>query len=346
MQYVVVAVDVLKLNLSAWAKLVYVVLCMFSDKEGKSFPSLNMLRQITGIKSHNTIKKALKELEQAGIIKIEKRQDEKGTKLSNLYMITKGYPMSLHDIGSDSGISRLPQNQMLPNSPPMSPDDIGLCHQMTKGMSSDDIGSESKNMENPVISSLSGHPMSPDDKGVCHEMTYPMSRDDNKQYKNNINLKEEEEEKEEEEKQNTSITDVVIDQKLQELVEYYSQNVHLPTPREVEDLEYWLYEQNMDVAVIKLAIDEAVRSSARNMRYIDATLRNWHMRGLTTKEAVEAYLREWQDKKVKKFAKKEEEKEKKKVRGPYNISPARPPEEVEKWRKWLEENDIIKIVDV
>ena len=323
MQYVVVAVDVLKLNLSAWAKLVYVVLCMFSDKEGKSFPSLNMLRQITGIKSHNTIKKALKELEQAGIIKIEKRQDEKGTKLSNLYMITKGYPMS--------------------------PDDKGVCHEMTYPMSPDDIGSESKNMENPVISSLSGHPMSPDDKGVCHEMTYPMSPDDNKQYKNNINLKKEEEEKEEEEeeeKQNTSITDVVIDQKLQELVEYYSQNVHLPTPREVEDLEYWLYEQNMDVAVIKLAIDEAVRSSARNMRYIDATLRNWHMRGLTTKEAVEAYLREWQDKKVKKFAKKEEEKEKKKVRGPYNISPARPPEEVEKWRKWLEENDIIKIVDV
>lgn len=89
--YTIVENHVLKANLSSKAKLVYVILCMYSSKDKTCYPGLKSLCNDTGIKSINTIKEALDELKQNGYLEIKPRYDENGAQTSNLYII-KDYP--------------------------------------------------------------------------------------------------------------------------------------------------------------------------------------------------------------------------------------------------------------
>lgn len=70
------------LELSMHAKSVYVVLCLHSNKDHKSRPSIRRICKIAKI-SHNSVTKALKELTAAGLVSIEE-----GTRaLANEYQI-------------------------------------------------------------------------------------------------------------------------------------------------------------------------------------------------------------------------------------------------------------------
>ncbi len=61
------------------------------------------------------------------------------------------------------------------------------------------------------------------------------------------------------------------------------------TPFEVETLSQWLDLDKMDPALIKLALKEAVISSAFNFRYIERILYDWKQRGIKTVEQARAH---------------------------------------------------------
>lgn len=85
--------------------------------------------------------------------------------------------------------------------------------------------------------------------------------------------------------------------KFQKVISVFNQNIHPVTPIEAEMLDDWLKE--LDHEVVIMAIHEAVANGARNMKYIQRILNAWHDKGLKTKEAVMAYIRDWEDRKKK-----------------------------------------------
>lgn len=87
-------------------------------------------------------------------------------------------------------------------------------------------------------------------------------------------------------------------QQLQQLYEIFSYNIHPPTPIEIQKLQSWLGDVEIDVII--LAIEEAVKVNKRNLKYIEAILKNWKSQGCKTKADVEAYLRDWRDERNKK----------------------------------------------
>ena len=81
------------------------------------------------------------------------------------------------------------------------------------------------------------------------------------------------------------------------VVDIYNNNIHPITPLEGEILSEWL--GKVETNVIVEAIRESVKSGVRNIKYIEKILQSWYSNGLTTKEAVIAHLRDYQDKKNK-----------------------------------------------
>lgn len=79
-----------------------------------------------------------------------------------------------------------------------------------------------------------------------------------------------------------------------EVVKHFSSNIHPITPIELQDIKDWCEKLNEEI-VIK-AINEAVRNNARNIKYINGILINWHSENLKTAEAVDAFMRNWKDK--------------------------------------------------
>lgn len=102
----------------------------------------------------------------------------------------------------------------------------------------------------------------------------------------NKNIKNEKNEKNDKE-------DDVYNKQLQQLYEIFADNIHPPTPLEIQKLQSWL--EDVEADVIMLAIEEAVRYNKRNLKYIESILKNWTTQGLKTRESVEAYLRDWAD---------------------------------------------------
>ncbi len=88
----------------------------------------------------------------------------------------------------------------------------------------------------------------------------------------------------------------------QKIQKVWDNNIHPMTSIERENLLSWLDELPVDV--ILLAIEEAVKSNVRTMRYIDGILINWHGNGLLTKEAVLSHMRDREDEKKKRQVKK------------------------------------------
>jgi DnaD/phage-associated family protein len=81
---------------------------------------------------------------------------------------------------------------------------------------------------------------------------------------------------------------------MKEVVKHFSSNIHLITPIELQDLRDWCEKLNEDIVI--LAINEAVRNNARNIKYINGILINWHNEGLKTAEDVQVFMKHWQSK--------------------------------------------------
>ncbi|HHV27944.1 MAG TPA: DnaD domain protein [Tissierellia bacterium] len=81
------------------------------------------------------------------------------------------------------------------------------------------------------------------------------------------------------------------------IIKTFSENIHPPSPIESERLSKWM--DDMEVDVIMAAIEEAVVYNRRNIKYIEGILNNWLSSNVKTKLALDAYKRDWQDKKQK-----------------------------------------------
>jgi len=96
-------------------------------------------------------------------------------------------------------------------------------------------------------------------------------------------------------KNDKNVEEVVKQQQLKKIFDIFEQNIHLPSPIEIQKLESWLEDVELDVVI--LAIEEAVKNNKRTIKYIEAILKSWVKQGIKTKADVEAYIRDWQDNK-------------------------------------------------
>lgn len=103
------------------------------------------------------------------------------------------------------------------------------------------------------------------------------------------------EEKEEEAKEEKEEKEELGDKKFRKVIDAFSQNIHPVTPLELEKLRDWC--KDMEPEAVILAINEAVDSSARSMRYINGVLKAWLQLGFNTADKIICYKRDWKDKK-------------------------------------------------
>ena len=74
-------------RISTHAKLTYIVLCRFANKELTAFPSQKKIAERAGM-SRMTVSRVMKELEDVGLIVRQERRRNDGGKASNLYILT------------------------------------------------------------------------------------------------------------------------------------------------------------------------------------------------------------------------------------------------------------------
>ena len=72
-------------GLSPTKKLVLVVLANYADEKGSCYPSYGHIAKIVGLKDSKGVQRIIKEFEQAGILRIEKRFLREGGQTSNRY---------------------------------------------------------------------------------------------------------------------------------------------------------------------------------------------------------------------------------------------------------------------
>jgi DnaD/phage-associated family protein len=82
---------------------------------------------------------------------------------------------------------------------------------------------------------------------------------------------------------------------MKKVIHSFENNIHPLSPIELEKLNDWA--KDFDPPVIVRAIEEAVKNNARKLSYIQAVLRDWLIRKLTTITALDAYMRDQEDKK-------------------------------------------------
>lgn len=90
--YTIVENHILDAELSTYAKLLYVILCRYANKNKECYPSYELLMKDIGVKSKTTLSKAIKELIDNGVLEIISGKEEGK---SNLYII-KDY--HVHDM--------------------------------------------------------------------------------------------------------------------------------------------------------------------------------------------------------------------------------------------------------
>lgn len=96
-------------DLTSPQKFVLVVLANYSDSEGSAFPSATKIAQQTSL-NKETVWKALKALEDKGLIVRESRRRPDGTQTSNRYWVTSGRDSDPGD-GEQRTESRLPPSR-------------------------------------------------------------------------------------------------------------------------------------------------------------------------------------------------------------------------------------------
>lgn len=99
----------------------------------------------------------------------------------------------------------------------------------------------------------------------------------------------------------TSLKDVVVEKmdrplkrkvSFDEVINFFSSNIHLPTPHEREKLRL-LYEDLKGGDLIIKAMEIAVENRVRTFRYIESILYNWMDLNLHTLSEVEEYMQNY-----------------------------------------------------
>lgn len=79
----------LKINgLTPTKKLVLVILANYADEKGTCYPSYKHIARMIGLETTRTIQNAIKEFEQLGLLRIERRKLDNGGYTSNRYHLT------------------------------------------------------------------------------------------------------------------------------------------------------------------------------------------------------------------------------------------------------------------
>lgn len=107
--------------------------------------------------------------------------------------------------------------------------------------------------------------------------------------------KEEKEEVEEEINAASAASNEDLNNNFRKVINAFNNNIHLVTPMEYEKLLDWC--KDMDFQVVIAAIEEAVRHNARTMAYIERVLNSWLEKGYNTIQGVNAYQRDFKNKK-------------------------------------------------
>ncbi|SHH76886.1 DnaD domain-containing protein [Clostridium magnum] len=76
------------------------------------------------------------------------------------------------------------------------------------------------------------------------------------------------------------------------VVEFFSENIRLPSPYELEKIKC-LCEEFKDSELILFAVEQSVESNARNLRYVEKVLYSWLDKGIKTRNAAEAYVKNY-----------------------------------------------------
>lgn len=74
--------------------------------------------------------------------------------------------------------------------------------------------------------------------------------------------------------------------KLKNLTNFFESEFGQISPVQLEELRLWVFEDNFDVEVIKLAVKEASLNNKRTLNYVKGILRNWRSEGIETVSAV------------------------------------------------------------
>ncbi|GAA0733739.1 DnaD domain protein [Clostridium oceanicum] len=93
--------------------------------------------------------------------------------------------------------------------------------------------------------------------------------------------------------------EIVIDKKIEDsntckfedVITFFKKNICKPKQYECKKLKEW--SDNIDYDVIIMAITEATKYNAKNIKYIENVLYSWEEKGLKTKEDVEVYKKGW-----------------------------------------------------
>lgn len=89
----------------------------------------------------------------------------------------------------------------------------------------------------------------------------------------------------------------LLDDGFKLIINTYNENIRPVTPIEAMRLETWL--DDMEAEVIVSAIEEAIAYNKRSLKYIEGILKSWHSNNIKSKLDLDAYKRDWQDKKQK-----------------------------------------------
>lgn len=84
---------------------------------------------------------------------------------------------------------------------------------------------------------------------------------------------------------------------LKDVIRSFEDNIHPTVPMEYEKLTKWSMKFNCDLVI--MAIEEAVGSNVKNIRYIEKILYTWICNGITMPKDVQRYKKEWQNNKNK-----------------------------------------------
>ncbi len=108
-------------------------------------------------------------------------------------------------------------------------------------------------------------------------------------------------------KKSNSNSKIPIDEDVKKAVKLYEQNIGVPSPIAIDVLRDIISSHSADL--LELAISEAVKANAKNIKYIEAIFRNWDNAGVKTVDSAKLAIAEHQQKKLSAVSAKKESNE-------------------------------------
>jgi Helix-turn-helix domain len=102
-------------SIGSTAKLIYGRLCQYAGEKGYCWPAISTLADAIGC-SKTTVKKAIKELQDANLIEVEHRYSEDGDATSNLYYFLDHDALHIHPLGGGQDSAPPQSVSVLPRS--------------------------------------------------------------------------------------------------------------------------------------------------------------------------------------------------------------------------------------